>query len=128
MGESLPYPEYDYILNVPEVAEILGVSEAGVYAMTKAGKLSSFKLDGLPGRPRNMYHPDEVEALRATRDDRPYRTELTELEIQVAIRLYEGGKGLLYCRKTLGVGISRLYKIFRERGVEIRKPTRPDQR
>lgn len=126
---DLPYPEAEYTVSHREAADYLGVTVQTMYAMSARGLSVRKVREGTRGgRPHNYYHPSELEALKEKRGDRPYRTELSELEIEVAIRMYNDGKGLLYCRKMLGVGIARLYDIFTERGVEIRQATRPDQR
>ena len=109
-----------------EAAEFRGINQEALYGLVRSDRIKPEKVTVSEGSSKyyNIYPLDALNRLKAVRDAHPYRTELTEQQIDDAIQMYQNGDGLIKIGRLLEIGTTRLRKILVDAGLEIRKPPR----
>lgn len=119
------YPDTDYTVSHQQAAADLGVSESSLYGLVASGAVSRLQTT-VPGRRGlvNMYCLAELRGVADARAVRPWRTDVTDADLDEACALYEAGMTLSYIKRYLQVSQSRARSLLVASGVEIRKAGR----
>lgn len=112
----------DDTLTHAEAAEYLGITTTALYGLVTYGTITPERVPTAEGAKNyyNFYPLEMLAAYKDQRDAKPYRTELSPADIEIAVKLYESGRSIAFCKKFLNIGQTRLRNILLDHGVKIR--------